>query len=123
LVRIKSEHNLNEEENALKSTTFHNLYFIVPRDNQQPKKDKSYNSKNFFTENFDDQEMEDAINKIKSNPNFDKSNSSPDNGKNPPLVQDPGSPNVVLNQDELSISFEESNVFNKVNTVFGNILV
>jgi hypothetical protein len=88
----------------------------VPRDNQQTKIDKSYNSKNFFTENFDDQAMEDAINKIKSNPNFDKSNSSPDNGKNPPLVQDPGSPNVVLNQDELSISFEENNWKIKVPT-------
>lgn len=54
--------------------------------------------------------MEDAINKIKSNPNFDQSNSSPEvQGDKPSLIHDPGSPNIILNQDEESISFEESN--------------
>lgn len=82
----------------------------MSKDKQQPRKDKTYNSKNFFTENFDDQEMEDAINKIKSNPNFDQSNSSPEvHGEKQSLVHDPGSPNIILNQDEESISFEESN--------------
>jgi hypothetical protein len=96
LIRIKSEHNL--KENRDQGTVID----IQPK----PKKDKTYNSKNFFTENFDDQEMEDAINKIKSNPDFDKS--SPENANSTPQHSNQhDEQNIELYNDEQTLSFDE----------------
>ena len=98
LIRIKSEHNLNEE----KEIKGHNL--------AESKKEKTYNSKNFFTENFDDQEMEDAINKIKNNPDFDPSSPSPDKPENTVKADEKDSDqNIDFCPEEESISFDENN--------------
>lgn len=97
LIRIKSEHNLKENKDSKSNA-----------DKSGKAKDKSYNSKNFFTENFDDQEMEDAINKIKSNPDFDSPSAEKSNESRPSnQLEDQ---NIELYPDEQSISFDESNL-------------
>ena len=92
LIRIKSEHNLNEQKER-------NHY-----DNDKPKKEKTYNSKNFFTENFDDQEMEDAINKIKSNPDFENSGLE----TNHPNASNQYDQNINFYDESLTLSYDES---------------
>jgi len=72
LIRIKSENNLKDKKENKDGNQ------VNSKENQ---KEKSYNSKNFFTENFDDQEMEDAIKKIKDNPDFEKLDKERQNGK------------------------------------------
>lgn len=96
LIRNKSEQNLKESKES-KGTN-----------GTDGTKDKTYNSKNFFTENFDDEEMEAAINKIKSNPDF---------GSADPPAQPSGEPganifdeqpqNIEFSKEEESISFDE----------------
>ena len=97
LVRNKSEHNLKES----KDTKSNNGTEIV--------KEKSYNSKNFFTENFDDQEIEDAINKIKNNPDFENDESPGKNYHNDVEYNlfENNQQNIEFSKEEESISFDE----------------
>ena len=98
LIRIKSEHNLKEKEVKQTSET------VSP--NQQ--KEKSYNSKNFFTENFDDQEMEDAINKIKNDSNFESS-SYKMQAKNENMKSNQNEDqNIELFDEERTLSYDDS---------------
>lgn len=99
LIRIKSEHNLKEERDP------------KAKNLAESKKEKTYNSKNFFTENFDDQEMEDAINRIKSNPDFETSTPSPTKLRDnmPSDEKSNDFQNIEFSRDEESISFDEGN--------------
>jgi len=97
LVRNKSEHNLKES----KETKSNNGGEMV--------KEKSYNSKNFFTENFDDQEIEDAINKIKNNSDFDHSETHEKSNQNDAEYNlfESNQQNIEFSKEEESISFDE----------------
>lgn len=96
LIRIKSEHNLKEEQEEKYANRSNN------------NKEKTYNSKNFFTENFDDQEMEDAINKIKSNPEFDKQSPSPTKIEEMKDVTIESN-NIEFCEDQETLSYDEGN--------------